>query len=131
MPGEEWTKRWLSGSRTSLGTDIAENIFTLWDIFQGGGEDYQVRLLRTGSHLPSPLYASREARRIAMANQYDWVIFGHFHSPTIEEIGNGKVYANPGDSLQHGNYIVLSPGRISLGDWREIMRVCGESHGIS
>ena len=130
VPGDEWTKRWLSGSRTAFGTDIIENIFTLWDIFQGGGEDYQVRLLRTGTHLPSSLYASQEARRIAMANQYDWVIFGHFHSPTIEEIGNGKVYANPGDSLQHGNYIVLTPGQLRLGDWREIMRVCGGSDGI-
>ena len=60
---------------------------------------------------------------------YDWVIFGHFHSPVIEEIGEGKVYANPGDSLQHSNFIVLTQDQIRLGDWREVLHALGGING--
>ena len=66
VPGSEWNQRWIEGGKAALTTDFVENIRRLRNIFNGGGEDYHVRILRTGSHLPAPLYASHEARRIAI-----------------------------------------------------------------
>jgi predicted phosphodiesterase len=119
VPGEKWVNAWEKARQINLSDDWMASIMKLWDVFHGFGEDYQARILRTGTHLPSPIYASREAERIGRENKYDLVVLSHFHSPCIEE-NNGKyIFANPGDSLQHGGYIAIVRDEIRLADWRE------------
>lgn len=119
VPGVYWQNAWMKASQINFANDFVEQLYQLWNAFHGCGEDYEARIIRTGAHLPAPLYASREATRISIQNGFDWVLLGHFHSPIIEELGNGKVYANSGDSLQHGNYLTLSEEGVRLSDWRE------------
>jgi UDP-2,3-diacylglucosamine pyrophosphatase LpxH len=121
VPGRNWNRAWENASSILFTDDWVENIFNLWEIFKQSGEDYDVRILRTGSHLPPAEYVRREGSRLAINSNYDWVILSHFHAPTLEELGNGLIFANPGDSLQHGSYIALVDQEIRVGDWRETL----------
>lgn len=107
-----------------LTTDWVRNALDLYEAFGTYRDDYPARLLRTGLFFPPTEYARMEAKRLAREGGCDWVILGHFHAASIEELGDGKIYANAGDSLQHGNYIVLTDGEMRVSDWREI--ICSE-----
>jgi hypothetical protein len=101
--------------------DWVSNALDLYEAFGSYQDDYPARLLRTGLHLPPTEYARMEAKRLARDGGFDWVILGHFHAPSMEELGDEKIYANSGDSLHHGSYIVLTDGEMRVGDWREII----------
>ena len=131
VPGRNWNRAWGHASSMSLSEDWVENVFILWEIFKESGEDYDIRILRTGSHLPPAMYVSREGNRLALNFNYDWVILSHFHAPALEELGNGRVFTNPGDSLQHGSYIALVDQEIRVSDWRETLgAVYNEYHPL-
>lgn len=121
VPGKDWNQAWKTAASLELSGPWFENIFKLWEVFQKSGEDYSVRILRTGSHLPPAIYVRREGTRLASTLDYDWVFLSHFHSPLIEELGNERVFANSGDSLQHGSYISLVDQEIRICDWREVL----------
>ena len=121
VPGRNWMRAWEHASSIQYMDDWVEYVFNLWDIFKQSGEDYDIRILRTGSHLPPTEYVRREGSRLARTSKYDWVILSHFHAPTLEELGNGLIFANPGDSLQHGSYITLVDQEIRVSDWRETL----------
>lgn len=127
VPGLKWMNAWGKAMSISLEKDLEGNIFLLWEIFKDAGEDYNARILRTGSHLPPAIYASREANRLALNPSYDWVVFSHFHAPTIEDFGEGRLYANTGDSLQRANYIVFSNREMRLCNWQETIEVLSDA----
>ena len=59
-------------------------------------------------------YREFAARKIA--ENFDFVVFGHLHIPILEKIGGG-VYANSGDFFQNFTYLVFDGQNLELKRW--------------
>ena len=114
-----WESSWDKCGSIISDHPIEDRIISLWNIFGGTTEDYSARLIRTGSHLPLFVDSIRAAQTIANKTTADIILLGHFHSPFIGEVGNGKIYANSGDSVQHSTFLTIDTIGIHIHDWYE------------
>ena len=48
----------------------------------------------------------------------DLLVFGHSHVPALERAPRGGVYANAGSWLDAPTYLVVTPERVELREWR-------------
>lgn len=62
----------------------------------------------------------REVARTTLAahRELDLVIFGHSHVAALERTSSGNVYANAGSWLDAPTYLLVTPTRIALREWR-------------
>ena len=69
-------------------------------------------------------YIAEWAReRLLEEETLGFVICGHSHVPTIEEIAPGRYYLNAGDWIRHDTYITVSAqGEPALHTWRQAAR---------
>ncbi|MCF7920137.1 MAG: UDP-2,3-diacylglucosamine diphosphatase [Candidatus Cloacimonetes bacterium] len=57
------------------------------------------------------------AENLITKNNYDYVIFGHSHIPTLEKCTNG-IYANSGDWISHSTYLVFEHGELTINEYK-------------
>lgn len=57
------------------------------------------------------------AEKLIIANDYDYVIFGHSHIPTLEDCASG-VYANAGDWISNNTYLEFDGNKLELKKYR-------------
>ena len=120
VQGQGWQRAMEKAAHLDVGQDWLDSALAAREAFQSYSENGEARLIRTGRRLPPPIYGSLQAPRLAHESNCDWIILGHFHSPGgVEDLGEGRLYVNSGDSLQHGSYVVLAEGELRIGDWRE------------
>jgi UDP-2,3-diacylglucosamine pyrophosphatase LpxH len=101
--------------------DWMSTLLGLYTTVDDYGEDGRGREERTGSLIP-PLDMMRYAvRMMERSDRADWLILGHFHTPTLESLEGGRKYLNTGDSVTNGGYGALKDGQLRLGDWREMV----------
>jgi UDP-2,3-diacylglucosamine pyrophosphatase LpxH len=50
--------------------------------------------------------------------ELELLVFGHSHVPVLERMPSGNVYANAGSWLDAPTYLVATPERIILREWR-------------
>ena len=88
--------------------------------------DWATRLAM-GSSQTSRSYQPRDAGRglravaaatLAEDGAPELVIYGHSHVAALERMPGGGVYANAGSWLDAPTYLVVSPSRIALREWR-------------
>jgi UDP-2,3-diacylglucosamine hydrolase len=88
--------------------------------------DWGTRLAR-GSSNASRNYRARDAgaglRAVAHATldanpALDLLVFGHSHVPALERTPRGGIYANAGSWLDAPTYLMLTPERVELLEWR-------------
>lgn len=62
----------------------------------------------------------REVARAALAEhrELDLVVFGHSHVAALERMPSGNVYANAGSWLDAPTYLLVTPKRVALREWR-------------
>ena len=88
--------------------------------------DIGSRLANGSSHASRTYRAHDEGaglRGIAMAAlqgdaDLDLVVFGHSHVAALERAPTGGVYANPGSWLDAPAFLVVTPERVELREWR-------------
>jgi UDP-2,3-diacylglucosamine hydrolase len=88
--------------------------------------DWATRLAM-GSSQTSRNYAPRDAGRglrdvaraeLAANADLELLVYGHSHVPALERTAAGSVYANAGSWLDAPTYLVVTPERIALREWR-------------
>jgi UDP-2,3-diacylglucosamine hydrolase len=88
--------------------------------------DWATRLAM-GSSQTSRTYQPRDAGRglrevarttLARYRDIDLLIYGHSHVPALERMSTGNVYANAGSWLDAPTYLLVTPERIALREWR-------------
>jgi UDP-2,3-diacylglucosamine hydrolase len=88
--------------------------------------DWATRLAM-GSSQTSRNYAPRDAGRglravataeLAANADLELLVYGHSHVPALERTATGSVYANAGSWLDAPTYLVVTPERIALREWR-------------
>jgi UDP-2,3-diacylglucosamine hydrolase len=58
------------------------------------------------------------AAELARQPELELLVYGHSHVPTLERMPSGQIYANAGSWLDTPTYLVATPGRIALREWR-------------
>ncbi len=58
------------------------------------------------------------ASRLAVEPSLELLIYAHSHVATLERMSSGNVYANAGSWLDAPTYLVATPARITLREWR-------------
>lgn len=93
--------------------------------------DWATRLAM-GSSQTSRTYQPRDAgrglrevaqRALAAHPDLELLIYGHSHVAALERMPSGNVYANAGSWLDAPTYLLITPNRIALREWR------GSTHG--
>jgi UDP-2,3-diacylglucosamine hydrolase len=88
--------------------------------------DWATRLAMGSSHA-SRTYQPRDAGRglrevaravLAESAETELLIFGHSHVAALERMPSGNVYANAGSWLDAPTYLLVTPDRIALREWR-------------
>jgi UDP-2,3-diacylglucosamine hydrolase len=88
--------------------------------------DWATRLA-IGSSQTSRSYQPRDAGRglrevaratLAAHRDLDLLIYGHSHVAALERMPTGNVYANAGSWLDAPTYLLVTPERIALREWR-------------
>jgi UDP-2,3-diacylglucosamine hydrolase len=88
--------------------------------------DFATRLAM-GSSQTSRNYQPRDEGRglravadaeLARRPELEVLVYGHSHVPALERTSSGQVYANAGSWLDAPTYLVATPGRIALREWR-------------
>jgi UDP-2,3-diacylglucosamine hydrolase len=88
--------------------------------------DWATRLAM-GSSQTSRTYQPRDAGRglravaaaaLAADSALELLVYGHSHVPALERTTRGGVYANAGSWLDAPTYLVVTPQRIALREWR-------------
>jgi UDP-2,3-diacylglucosamine hydrolase len=83
--------------------------------------------LAMGSSQTSRNYQPRDEGRglravaadtLAARRELELLIYGHSHVATLERMPTGNVYANAGSWLDAPTYLVATPERIALREWR-------------
>ena len=88
--------------------------------------DWATRLAM-GSSQTSRSYQPRDAGRglrevargtLATHPGLELLIYGHSHVAALERMPSGNVYANAGSWLDAPTYLLITPGRVRLREWR-------------
>ena len=88
--------------------------------------DWATRLAM-GSSQTSRTYQPRDAgrglhevaqRALAAHPDLELLIYGHSHVAALERMPSGNVYANAGSWLDAPTYLLITPNRIALREWR-------------
>jgi UDP-2,3-diacylglucosamine hydrolase len=88
--------------------------------------DFATRLAM-GSSRTSRTYQPRDegrglravaAAELARRHDLELLVYGHSHVATLERMPSGQVYANAGSWLDAPTYLVATPERIALREWR-------------
>ena len=58
------------------------------------------------------------ASALSAERDLELLIYGHSHVATLERMATGNVYANAGSWLDAPTYLVATPERIALREWR-------------
>jgi UDP-2,3-diacylglucosamine hydrolase len=58
------------------------------------------------------------AAELARRPELELLVYGHSHVATLERMPSGQIYANAGSWLDGPTYLVATPGRIALREWR-------------
>jgi hypothetical protein len=58
------------------------------------------------------------ARELAEQPELDLLVYGHSHVAALERMPSGNVYANAGSWLDAPTYLLATPERIALREWR-------------
>lgn len=58
------------------------------------------------------------ASALAARADLELLVYGHSHVPALERTATGAVYANAGSWLEAPTYLVATPSRITLREWR-------------
>ena len=83
--------------------------------------------LAMGSSQTSRSYQPRDEGRglrevaaatLASRPELELLVFGHSHVAALERMAGGSVYANAGSWLDAPTYLVVTPERIALREWR-------------
>ena len=88
--------------------------------------DWATRLAMGSSHASrnyQPRDEGRGLREVARATlsaagDLDLLIFGHSHVAALERMPGGNVYANAGSWLDAPTYLLVTPKRVALREWR-------------
>jgi len=89
--------------------------------------DWATRLAVGSSHA-SRTYQPRDAGRglrevarstLAASADTELLIYGHSHVAALERMPSGNVYANAGSWLDAPTYLLVTPERIALREWRD------------
>jgi UDP-2,3-diacylglucosamine hydrolase len=85
--------------------------------------------LAMGSSQTSRTYQPRDegrglravaAAELARSPELELLIYGHSHVAALERMPDGNVYANAGSWLDAPTYLVATPQRIALREWRGV-----------
>ncbi len=57
-------------------------------------------------------------RELAANPELELLAYGHSHVAALERVPGGKVYANAGSWLDAPTYLLITPERVSLREWR-------------
>jgi UDP-2,3-diacylglucosamine hydrolase len=88
--------------------------------------DWATRLAMGSSHA-SRTYQPRDAGRglrevarstLASSTEIELLIYGHSHVAALERMPSGNVYANAGSWLDAPTYLLVTPERVALREWR-------------
>lgn len=88
--------------------------------------DWATRLA-IGSSQTSRSYQPRDAGRglrevatstLAMESDLELLVYGHSHVAALERMPSGNVYANAGSWLDAPTYLLVTPERVALREWR-------------
>ena len=58
------------------------------------------------------------AAQLSQRTDLELLVYGHSHVATLERTANGGVYANAGSWLDAPTYLLATPDRIALREWR-------------
>jgi UDP-2,3-diacylglucosamine hydrolase len=82
--------------------------------------------LASGSSNASRSYASRDRGEglkqsardfLAAHDDINLLVYGHSHSPAIERLASGQIYANPGSWLDAPQYLRITDDNVALREW--------------
>jgi UDP-2,3-diacylglucosamine hydrolase len=83
--------------------------------------------LALGSSQTSRTYSARDKgvglrnvaeRELALNPAVELLVYGHSHVAALERMPSGNVYANAGSWLDEPTYLVVTPDRIAMREWR-------------